>query len=182
VHRWHATCHWKALDNFASHLTSIGGLHTKLWACKVVRSQFWEFRDSNLGVMGQNDIWVLALWPGIENTIRRKVVASPKFGLWWVLWVRVCPWLIYAPKHSNYALTDLLFGLCKSMWVIELLVNLLSPHPRSSKHPSTPKVLWTKEYNPASSPSDVFTFGLAVECIKELGGASNHVCTYKQGC
>jgi hypothetical protein len=35
--RWHATYHWKALDegyNFA--LDSIGGLHTKLWAPKVV--------------------------------------------------------------------------------------------------------------------------------------------------
>ncbi len=26
-------------------------------------SQFREFRDSNLGVPGQNDIWVLASWP-----------------------------------------------------------------------------------------------------------------------
>jgi hypothetical protein len=35
--RWHATYCWKALKgyNFASDLTSIGGLHTKLWASKV---------------------------------------------------------------------------------------------------------------------------------------------------
>ncbi len=30
----------------------------------------------NLGVLGQNDIWVQAPWPDIENTIRGKVVAS----------------------------------------------------------------------------------------------------------
>jgi hypothetical protein len=72
----HATCRWKDLNkgyNFALDLTSIGGLHTKLR-----KSQFREFLDSNLGVSRQNDIWVLALWLGTENTIRGKVVASPK--------------------------------------------------------------------------------------------------------
>jgi hypothetical protein len=53
----------------------------------------------------------------------------PKFGLCWVLWVRVCLWLIRAPKCSNYALTNLLFGLCRHVWVIKLLVNLPNPIP-----------------------------------------------------
>jgi hypothetical protein len=57
------------------------------------------------------------------------VVVSPKSGPWWILWVRVCPWLVCAPKCFNYALTNLLFGLCKSVWVIDLLVNLPSPIP-----------------------------------------------------
>ncbi len=54
--------------------------------------------DSHLGFPRQNDIWVLAPWPSIEYTIRGKVVASPKSGLWWVLWVRVCLWLILVSK------------------------------------------------------------------------------------
>jgi len=29
---------------------------------------------------GQNDIWVLVPWPGIEYIINGKVVASPKSG------------------------------------------------------------------------------------------------------
>jgi hypothetical protein len=36
---WHETYHWKTLDegyNFTSNFISIGGLHTKLWAPKVV--------------------------------------------------------------------------------------------------------------------------------------------------
>jgi len=33
-----------------------------------------------MGVPGQNDIWVLAPWPNVENIIRGKVVASLKFG------------------------------------------------------------------------------------------------------
>jgi hypothetical protein len=41
-----------------------------------------------------------------------------------------CPWLIYALKCYNYALTNLLFGLCRSMWVSEVFVNLLSPIPK----------------------------------------------------
>jgi hypothetical protein len=40
---------------------------------------------------GQNVIWMWASWKGTEYTIRGKVLASPKFGLWWVLWVWVCP-------------------------------------------------------------------------------------------
>jgi hypothetical protein len=40
----------------------------------------WEFRNSHLGVLGQNDIWVLVPWLGTKYTIRGKVVASPK--LW----------------------------------------------------------------------------------------------------
>jgi hypothetical protein len=31
------------------------------------------------------------------------------------------------------------------MRVIELLVNLPSPHPEVGTHPSTPEVLWAKE-------------------------------------
>ncbi len=96
---------------------------------KSRESQLWKFQDSHLGVSGQNDIWVLLPWPGPKYTIRGKVVASPKFGAWWVLWIHVCPWLIRAPKCFNYTLTNLLFGLCMSLWVIELIVNLPSPIP-----------------------------------------------------
>jgi len=31
---------------------------------------------------GQNDIWMLILWPGTKNIIRGKVVASPKSRPW----------------------------------------------------------------------------------------------------
>jgi len=36
-------------------------------------------------------------------------------------------------------------------------------------------VLRAKEHTPTPSPSVVFTFGLAIESIKELGGASVHL-------
>jgi hypothetical protein len=63
-------------------------------------------------------------------------------------------------KCFDYALTNLLFGLCKSLWIIELLVNLPSPHPRAPTRPSTFKVLWTREHALTLHSSDVFTLNL----------------------
>ncbi len=106
-----------------------------------------------MGVVGQNDIWVMASWPSIKNIIRGKVVACPKSGPWWILWVCICPWLVYAPECSNYALTNF---LCRSVWIIDLLVNLCSPHLEAPSRPSTLEVLWAKEHTqlllPLSSP------------------------------
>jgi hypothetical protein len=107
---------------------------------KSRESQLWEFRDSPLGIPRQNDIWVLVLWPCTKYTIRGKVMASPKFGPCWVLWICVYVWFVCASRCSNYALTNL-FGLCRSVWVIELLVNRPSPHPGALTHSSTPEML-----------------------------------------
>jgi len=100
--RWHVRYCWKSLDkgyNFSLNLTSIEGLYKKLWASKHMGVlNFGNFETPKLGVLRQNDIWVQALWPSTKNNIRGKVVASPKFRPWWVLWVCVCTWLIRAPK------------------------------------------------------------------------------------
>ncbi len=119
--------------------------------------------------------WHLGANPVVKHRkyiIRRKVVASPKSGPWWGLWICVYPWFIRAPKCSNYPLTNLLFGLCKFVWVIDFLVNLPSPHLGALAHPSTLKMLQAKECTPIPSPSNVFTFGLIIESIKELGCVS----------
>ncbi len=105
-----------------------------------------EILGSHLGIPGQNDIWVLVPWPDTKYIIRGKVVASPKSRLWWVLWVRVYSWWVHAPRCSNYALTNLLFVLCKSVWVIEMLVNLLSPIMELQHAP-----LPLKSYEPRST-------------------------------
>jgi hypothetical protein len=72
---------------------------------------------------------------------------------------------------SNYALTNMLFGLFMSMWIIDLLVTLSSPHLGAPTRPSTPKVLQVKECAP-HYPSTIFTFWPVVESIKKFGGAS----------
>jgi hypothetical protein len=47
---------------------------------ELQKSQLWEFRDSHLGVLGQNAIWMWPLGRAAENIIRGKVVASPSLG------------------------------------------------------------------------------------------------------
>jgi hypothetical protein len=84
---------------------------------KLEESQFWEFRDSHLRVPKQNDIWVLVPWPNTKYTIRGKVMVSPKFGLWWVLWVLVCSWLVRAPKVFQLHINQLV------VWFVHVRVS-----------------------------------------------------------
>ncbi len=94
-------------------------------SCGNFGTPTWESRD-------KNDIWVRVLWPGIEYTISENVVASPKSEPWWVLWICVCPWFVRAPKCSNYALTNLLFGLCRPCEWLNCLSIFLIPSRNSS--------------------------------------------------
>ncbi len=112
VCRWHITYRWKDIDegyNFAWDFISIEGLHTKLWGPKSRESQLREFQNSHLGVLRQNAIWMWASSRGIKYTIRGKVLTSLKSRPWWVLWIRVCPWLVLAPK---------MFKLCTNQLVV----------------------------------------------------------------
>jgi hypothetical protein len=63
-------------------------------------------------------------------------------------------------KCSNYALINLLFGLCKSVWIIDPLVTGPSPHPRALTRPFTFEVLRAKEFTPIPYPFDVFILDL----------------------
>jgi hypothetical protein len=78
--------------------------------------------------------WHLGAGPMPVHRIyyKREGGGFSKSGPWWILWVCVCPWLVHAPKCSNYALSNLLFGLCTSVWISELLVNLPNPTQSSS--------------------------------------------------
>jgi hypothetical protein len=109
--RWRATYCWKDLDegyNFASDLISIGGFHTKLWDPKVVGVPTFAIS----GLQGQSAIWIWASWKGTKYNIRGKVVASPKFRSWWVLWVWGCPWLVLTPKLLQQCINQLVVWFC----------------------------------------------------------------------
>jgi len=89
---WRATCRWKAFDegyNFSLNFISIWGLHTKLWGPKVTRvstltisglplGKFETKSHLDVGPMGSHKVYY-----------KGKVMASPKFGLGWVLWIRI---------------------------------------------------------------------------------------------
>jgi hypothetical protein len=150
--------HWKTLNERS---TSIRGLHTKLWAPKLWESQFQEFQNSHFGVPGQNDIWVLAPWLGTENIIRGKVVASPNFGSWWVLWVHVYSWFIYTPKVLQVCTNQLVVCfvqlhvsklICLSLFIVLILKlqHTLLP-PECCKLGSAPQLFLLPLFSPLDS-------------------------------
>ncbi len=65
------------------------------------------------------------------------------------------------------------------VWFVQVCVNnwiacqFSSSHPVAPAHLFTLEVLWARESTRTPSPSTIFTFGLAVESIKELEDASN---------
>jgi hypothetical protein len=150
--RWCATYHCKDLDkgyNFDSDLILIGGLYTKLWGPKVAGV-------SILGIFPRKKaIWMWASRRGAKYTIRGKVMASPKSGPWWVLWVRICPWFILAPKMFPQGTNQFVVWFwCKFVWVSKGLSFFLVPS-RMSNTPFYPR----KCYEPRSVPQ-LRTFSL----------------------
>jgi hypothetical protein len=91
------------------------------FAHKVMGPQSYESpsceNDSHLGVSRQNAIWMLVMWLTTKYTIRGKVVASPKSGPWWILWVRICPWLVLAPKVLQLCTNQLV------VWFVQIHVS-----------------------------------------------------------
>ncbi len=134
----------------------------KLW-----ESQFREFQNSHLGVPGQNDIWMLVPWLGTG-------------GRWWLppnlgrdesyesMFARGSS---MHQKGSSYALTHLLFGLCRFMWVIELLDNLPGSHLGAPACLFIVEMLQAKNHAPTFSPSIIFTFRFVVSPSRSLGDA-----------
>ncbi len=90
---------------------------------------------------------MLAPWSGTENTIKGKVVASPSLGHGESCEFVFAHGLSVHQKCSSYALTNLLFNLCKSMLIIDSLVIRPRPHLRAPAHPFTLEV-----YEPGNVP------------------------------
>jgi len=111
------------------------------------------------------------MWLNTKNIIRGKVVAPPSSNHGESCESMFACGSSMHQKFFNYALTNL-FGLCKSVWIIDMLVTCFSLHLGAPTRPSTFEVLRTREHTPTSYPSTIFTFGLIVESIKEFGGAS----------
>jgi hypothetical protein len=108
---------WQRLQRFfAPHLN--GRFSHNVMGLQNCRSPHFEnFGTPKLRVLGQNDIWVQGPWLGTDNTIREKVVASTKFGLCWILWICVCPWLIHALEVLQLCINQLV------VWFVQVYVN-----------------------------------------------------------
>jgi hypothetical protein len=99
--KWCATYRWKALKedyNFVLNLISIKGSQTKLWAPKIMGIPTLGILGFSLGSHGtkcQLDASPMAIH---RVYYKEKVVASPKFRLRWIFWVRICLWLVITIK------------------------------------------------------------------------------------
>jgi len=69
-------------------------------------SNFGNFRTLNMGILGQNDIWLLARH---RKYYKGEGGGFSKSEPWWVLWVCVCSWFVCAPK---------MFQLCTNQLVV----------------------------------------------------------------
>jgi len=99
---------------------------------------FKNFETPNLGVLGQNDIWMWPPWLITDNSIRGKVVPSPSLSRDESCeFVYACGLFVHK-KRSIYALTNLFFGSCRFVWTIDMLIIHRSPHLETPACPSMP--------------------------------------------
>jgi hypothetical protein len=108
---------------------------------------------------------------GTEYTIRGKVVVSCKSGLWWVLWIRVCLWLVLASKVLKLCINQLV------VWFVQIPVSdwalVIFPNPIPElQHAPLPPSATSKGTCPNSLPSHYFHFRFTFESIKEVGSVS----------
>ncbi len=112
----HATYHWKKIliraTTFLQTSSQLEVYTQNYKAPKSRESQLWEFQDSHLGIPKQNAIWMWASWRGTKYTIGGKVVASPSSNCGEFYESEFARGSSQHQKCFNYALTNLLFGLC----------------------------------------------------------------------
>jgi hypothetical protein len=132
--------------------------------------QFREFRDSQLGSLGTK--WHLGFGP---VAIHRKYY---KGGRWWFPPSpgrgEFCEFVFARgsfmhQKCSNYALTNLLFGLWKFTWIVNLLITCSSPHPETTTRSSTLEVLRIRKCALTPYLSIVFTLDSHLNLSRSLG-------------
>jgi len=74
---------------------------------KWQKSQLKEFLG--LSTWESQEKWHLSAepWLTMENIKKGEGGGFLKFGSWWVFWVHVCPWFIYAPKVFQLCINKL---------------------------------------------------------------------------
>ncbi len=143
-------------------------MHTKLWVSKFKSPNFGNFETPTWESW---DKVTFGCWSRgrPKKYYKGEGGGFPKSRSWWVLWVRVCPWFIRAPKVLHYALTNLLFGFYKSLWISDLLVTHPSPYLGAPTRPSTLEVMRVRECTPTLHSFDVLTLDSHLSLLRSLG-------------
>jgi hypothetical protein len=158
---WHC---WKALNkgyNFALNLISIRGLHTKLWAPKVAGIPAETKWHLGVGPMAKHRIYYKGEGGGFLQVQAVVSLVSPCLPI-----VRPCTKVLQL--CTNQIIVKFV-QVCVSDWIA---YQSSQSHSKAPAHPYIPKMLWAKKCTPIFSPFAILVFGLVVESIKELGGAS----------
>jgi hypothetical protein len=173
VCRWHATYRWKALDkgyNFDLKPIAIRGLHTKLWAPKVAR--ILVVGIPGLPLRSLETKCHLDVVPVERHRKYYKGEGSGFPQVWAVVSQKLPMVHPSTQKCWNYALTNVLFSLCKSKWVNKLLVILPNPSLELQHTLLPPKC-----YKPGNVPNSLLFrcshFKFTFEFIQELRSTSN---------
>ncbi len=74
-----------------------------------------NFKNFKIFNLKSQEKWHMDVAPmsNHKEYYKKEGVGFPKSEPWWILWVHVCMWFICASKMYNYALINLLLGLCK---------------------------------------------------------------------
>jgi hypothetical protein len=177
--RWYAAYRWKTFNNsynFSLNLILIGGPHAKLWGPKVARIPTLAILRLPFGSPGTKCHVDVGLMERHKIYYKGEGGGFPKFGSWWVLWVRVCPWLVLAPKVLQLCLNRLVFGFVQvhvSSWCLSLF---LVPSRSSSMPLYPPKNVANQGACPTPCTSVVFTSNLYLSLSRNLG--ARHMCRY----
>jgi hypothetical protein len=126
------TCHipWKALDesyNFNSDYTSIRGLLAKLWESRLAR-----FRDSHAGVPGEKSHLDVGRVERSKLYYKGEGGGFPQVRAVVSLLCQCCSWLILAPKVFQLCASNLVWVVCRPVWVSEVCQLFLVPSRRSN--------------------------------------------------
>jgi len=197
VFKWRATYRWKALDKgykFSLDHILIRVLLVKLCGSKVVGVPTWAISWLPLGNLGTKNHLDVGPMERCKVYYKGEGGGFPQVRAMVSLVCPCCSWLVLTLKMFQLRTNHLVWVLCRPVWMSEACQLFLVPFWSSSTplYPlkccelgSVPRLLplfstWTHIWilqgvgsaSPLPYPSIVFTFGLAVELIKEVGGTS----------
>jgi hypothetical protein len=143
----------KVMGPQSSKNPNFGNFGTPIW-------EFWDKMPFGCGPRGEAQKYYKG----------GKVVASPKFGPWWILWIQIWLWFVLPPKMFNLCNNQLVVWFVQ-IRVVKCLSFFLFPY-RSSSMPLYPQSATSQRACPDSLPFCCLHFKLTFESIKKLGSVS----------
>jgi len=173
--RWHATYHWKALNdnyNFALDFISILGLHAKLWAPKVIGVPTLAISGLPLGSPRTKCHLDVGLVERHKVYYKGEGGGFPQVRVVVSLVCPCCPWLILAPKVFQLRINHYVWVLCTPVWVNETC-QLFLVRSHSSSTPLYPSKCYELGNVPQLLLLPLFSTWTHIWIFQGIGSVSN---------